>query len=79
MDILELLSLANEFEVEKIETNVYKVESRDVNLKAMIVNERVNYYITGVQNNCDDTEEIDLEELDKLKSFCSKIIKLNTK
>ena len=72
---LELLSLANEFEIIKDEKENYQILDKQSNLYGWIFPDVnvIEYYIGG---NCyGDDSLIDIQRLEKLKSFCEFLMK----
>lgn len=76
-DKLELLSMAEGYMIKKKQgyAQTYEVQHDTAEVGAIISGDMIQYYITGVYNNCADWEEIDMDALMKLKKFCEFLVK----
>ena len=73
---LELLSLAKNFTINKVEKS-YGIESVIDNLGATIYGNEITYYVTGCYDSGIDWLSFDENEFKKLKDFCELMIKEN--
>lgn len=79
MNNLELLNLGKYFSVSRDpKTRSYEIQSKDSSLAAIITEEKkITYYVTGCYDSGIDWLDIDIEKLDKLRSFCELMVHTN--
>lgn len=86
MSILEVLSMADEVDINKYDgSNNYEVslkcyDSDTVEIVACISKDlEISYWIRGVYNSGSDYAEVNLKDFSKLKLFCEKLVEVVSK